>query len=141
MDPITLTIAARFTGMVLLILGGIAAIWGGLRVFVTGTGSAPGRMLVQMHSLKISAHSVGPVIMATAIGWGWLGYLISPGIESSPDFIKVGFVFPKSIQTPAGTVTAPVVELPAKYTRAGEVFGWSSASPKGEARIPSRPEF
>ena len=82
--PLTLTIGTRAVGMVLLIIGGILALWFGYRLFTSGTTASPQtRMIVQFAKLKISAHSVGPVVMATAVLWAWLGYQISPTLKTS----------------------------------------------------------
>ncbi len=89
MEPVLLTIYMKGIGTILLILGGIAAIYFGFSVYKEGAGKGAGRLAFEAGPIKLKAHSVGSVIMGTAFLWALAAVWLSPNLEQKKDQIRV----------------------------------------------------
>ena len=67
----------------LLIVGGIVAIFIGRGLYIRGVGLNPDGTQVEIDNIKASLKTVGSVVMATSVAWGFFGYLSSPDLLSS----------------------------------------------------------
>lgn len=89
MEPETLTIIFKGIGMVLALFGGIAIGYYGFRLYKDGAGTGRGSAAFEVGPVKVKAHSVGSVVMATAFLWAWAGVALSPNLEKENDRIHV----------------------------------------------------
>jgi hypothetical protein len=105
MESETLVIIVRGIGMILLMVGGIASLLCGFHVYKRGTGAERDLAAFELGPMKLKANSVGSVVMATAVIWGWLGVSICPSIEKSGDHVHV-----YSFETPSKEVRVPSFE-------------------------------
>jgi hypothetical protein len=105
MDAITLTVTFKGAGMVLLIIGGIYALYKGFRLYQEGAGVGKDNIILQFGKLKATGRSVGSVVMVTAFAWGGLGVMISPNLDKQGEHIKV-----YSFKTPQGEVTTRSIQ-------------------------------
>ena len=83
----------RFTIAALLIVGGIAAIFWGYRLFLHGAGLSKGIDKLDFKSdwgkVSFAGMSVGGALMVTSIFWGGFAYLSVPKLELAGDFTKI----------------------------------------------------
>ena len=101
MDPITLTVAFKGLGMLLVIAGGIWIARYGYHLYKDGAGNGRDQAAFELGKLKMKAHSVGSVVMSTAFLWAFAGVLLSPNMEKKGDDIRI-----YSMSTPAGELEA-----------------------------------
>ena len=93
--------------MIALIGGGILALNYGFRLFSGKHGTRTADLALDLGPLKATARSVGSVVMVTAVGWGFLGYLINPSLEQTAGTIRI-----YSFSTPGGDeVLAPALSV------------------------------
>ncbi len=88
-------IIVRGLGMVLLIAGGIACLHYGFRLYRRRTGSHSDLAEFEVGPVRISAHSVGSIVMATAFLWAWAGVTVCPSLEkrNGVTVVTSGFVW------------------------------------------------
>ena len=75
MDPTVAIVAiiAKAIIAILLVSGGILAIFKGVQLFRDGVGLKPEKTAVEIFKkVKVVTSSAGAVLMLTAVGWGWL---------------------------------------------------------------------
>jgi len=89
MEPETLTVIFKGIGMILSISGGIAMGYYGFLLYKNGAGTGRDLAVFEVGQIKIKAHSVGSVVMATAFLWVWAGVALSPNIEKENGKIRV----------------------------------------------------
>lgn len=105
MDPIALTVMFKGIGMILAIGGGIWIARFGFQLYKDGAGLGRDKAAIEFGKIRITANSVGSVVMCTAFLWAYLGVLLSPKYEKKGDVIRV-----YSMATPAGEVEAPAIQ-------------------------------
>lgn len=108
MDPVTLTIAFKGIGMLGIIAGGILIARYGFHLYRDGAGSGRDKTVIEAGPIKVTAHSVGSVVMATAFLWAWAGVAISPSLDKKGDDVRV-----YSFNTPSGAVESRALAAPA----------------------------
>lgn len=86
------------------VVGGVFALFKGHNVYRDRAQDGHAKVLIEMPWLKISAQSLGGIVMATAFGWAALGVHVVPDIKASPEHAEV-----YSFVTGKGIVDAPVV--------------------------------
>ena len=101
MDPITLTVAFKGLGMLMVIAGGIWIARYGYHLYRDGAGHGRDQAAFEFGKLKIKAHSVGSVVMSTAFLWAFAGVLLSPNMERKGNDIRI-----YSMSTPTGELEA-----------------------------------
>jgi hypothetical protein len=83
----------RFGIAVLLIIGGIAAIYWGYQLFLHGSGLSKGVDKLDFKSdwgkVSFAGMSVGGALMVTSVFWGGFAYLSVPKLEMAGDFTKI----------------------------------------------------
>jgi len=89
MDPIMLTVAFKGIGMLVAILGGILVAHYGFHLYKDGAGTGRDRAAFEVGPLKIKAHSVGSVVMASAFIWAWAGVALSPNLDKKGEEWRV----------------------------------------------------
>ncbi len=89
MEPETLTIVVKGIGMVLAILGGIIMGNYGFRLYKDGVGAGRDLAVFEVGIVKLKAHSIGSIVMATAFLWAWAGVALSPNLEKENGRIHV----------------------------------------------------
>lgn len=89
MDPIILTVTFKGIGMLLAIIGGILIARYGFHLYKDGAGSGRDRAAFEVGPVKIKAHSVGSVVMATAFIWAWAGVVLSPNLDKKGEEWRV----------------------------------------------------
>jgi hypothetical protein len=99
MKPEILIIIFKGVGMVMAFIGGIIIANYGYRLFKNGAGHKRDLIVFEYQSFKLTAHSVGSIVMASAFLWAWAGVLLSPNLERKNDSIRIF-----SFQTPEITV-------------------------------------
>lgn len=112
-QPILATVYIRGALALLLGIGGIAALVYGFRLFRSRhrDASLP-QIAFEFGSAKIHAHSTGPVVMATAVGWAMLAGWVCPSLKVSPtetDVANSSVFQVYSFPTQSGLVNAPAV--------------------------------
>ena len=83
MDAVQLVVAFRGITAILIVAGAIFVSKCGFQVYRDAP-NAKGRLLMSLWALKVTSQGGGAVIMATAVGWVYLAYAISPHIDSQP---------------------------------------------------------
>jgi len=78
MEPISLTILFKGSGMLLSLLAGIIAIRYGYNLYKDGAGLGKDKLAFEWGGLNFTAHSVGSVVMSTAFLWGVIAISLSP---------------------------------------------------------------
>lgn len=109
MDAVSLTVIFKGFGMLLVIGGGIQIGWYGYRLYIDGAGVGRDKAGFEVGTIKIQAHSVGSVVMATAFLWAWAGVTLSPNLDKSGENIRI-----YSFVTPSGEITAPEITAKVK---------------------------
>ncbi|MBD3676499.1 MAG: hypothetical protein HUJ26_23555 [Planctomycetaceae bacterium] len=66
-----------------LSLSGLYALYGGLRLFISGVGIHTDEAKVELGPYKVSTKTVGSTIMVTASAWGLLAFWSLPSLKSS----------------------------------------------------------
>lgn len=89
MEPETLTVVFKGIGMILSISGGIAMGYYGFILYKNGAGAGRDLAAFEVGPVRIKAHSVGSVVMATAFLWAWAGVALSPNMEKENGRIRV----------------------------------------------------
>ncbi len=107
MDPISLTVAFKGLGMLLAIGGGIAIARYGFHLYKDGAGQGRDKAVIQFGTLKVTANSVGSIVMCTAFIWAYIGVLLSPKYEKTGDTTRI-----YSTVTPAGNLEAIAIQTP-----------------------------
>jgi hypothetical protein len=107
MDAVTLTVLTHGIGMLLLIAGGLTALYLGYGV-IKSPSSQPGTTATfKFIGLTATAKGAGAVIMITAGVWAYLGVKIAPNLAMDRD----GGTKIYSFQTDEGKVTAPAFKF------------------------------
>lgn len=81
-DPVSLTIILKFVLALLLIAGGVLALFFGKNLYLRGVGLQHDGTTVDFKKIKASLKTVGSVVMGTSVAWGFLGYLASPSLKT-----------------------------------------------------------
>lgn len=89
MDPVMLIVVFKGIGMLTAIVGGILVARYGFHLYKDGAGSGRDRAAFEAGPLKIKAHSVGSVVMASAFMWAWAGVALSPNLDKKGEEVKV----------------------------------------------------
>jgi hypothetical protein len=101
----------RFAIAALLIVGGIAAIFWGYRLFLHGSGLSKGIDKLDFKSdwgrVSFAGMSVGGALMVTSVFWGGFAYLSVPKLELAGDVTKITQV-PNSTTGPAAVAASAV---------------------------------
>ncbi|CAN7780881.1 hypothetical protein LJR296_007994 [Cupriavidus necator] len=112
MDPVILTVLFKGLGMLLVIIGGVAALRYGFHLYKDGAGTGPGDIAFELGRIKVKARSAGATVMATAFLWAWIGTTLSPNLDRRGGDIRV-----YSFTTPHGDLNMQA--LAAKVPRNG----------------------
>lgn len=122
MDPVTLTVTFKGVGMLAIIAGGILISRYGFHLYRDGAGTGRDKTVIEAGPIRVKAHSVGSVVMASAFLWAWAAVAISPSLDKKGDEVRV-----YSFNTPAGAVESRVLathlprERPASHVTPDEL--------------------
>lgn len=89
----TTALLVRGVLALLLIVGGIVALFLGNKLYRDGIGLAPDGSVIKTSTgkfdIKLSLKTVGSVVMITSVAWGFFGYLTSPELRRSPTDLEI----------------------------------------------------
>ncbi len=83
--------------MLAAFLGGIIIARYGFLLYRDGAGTGRDQAGFELGPIRVKAHSVGSIVMATAFLWAWAGVSITPNLERKGEEIRI-----YSFKTPAG---------------------------------------
>jgi hypothetical protein len=101
---ITLTVVFKGVGMLLAILGALLVANYGFRLYKDGAGSGRDRIAFQMRSLKLTAYSVGSVVMATSFLWLGVGWALSPNLDKRGSDLRISSLTLPELSTSLSSV-------------------------------------
>jgi hypothetical protein len=110
MDATTLVITIGGAAMLLLILGGVLALYFGYRVFRAGV-VLPEKAQIKLGKMQASGQGVGSVLMITAVAWAYAGVLAGPKFTNLGGRTEV-----VAFNTDKGKITAPTFTWAASPT-------------------------
>lgn len=105
MDPISITVIFKGIGMLTAIACGLWIARYGFHLYKDGAGTGRDQAAFEVGPVKLKAHSVGSVVMASAFLWAWAGVALSPNLDKKGDDIRV-----YSFNTPDMRVSSLEVE-------------------------------
>lgn len=105
MNPTSMVIVIGGSAMLLLILGGVLAIYFGYQLVKTGA-KAPEKALIKIGTLQASGQGVGSVLMVTAVAWAYFGVSVAPKYSDLGGRVEV-----VAFNTTQGKVTAPTITV------------------------------
>lgn len=132
-DPTIAALIIKAVLAMLLIIGGFVALFMGKNLYVRGVGLAVDGSQVEVNNVKASLKTVGSVVMATSVAWGWLGYLASPTLSSGEYGTGVAYLNIDNLDVRATALTANINELDGAYIKYDAVMlgkGFESAIDK-----------
>jgi hypothetical protein len=90
-DGVTAFILGRVILAIFMAIVGLAALSGGLYLYLKGVGQQTDDAAASRGKFGVKLKTVGSVVMATSIGWGYLAYLTAPKtFEDSTSSSSVG---------------------------------------------------
>lgn len=75
--------------MLLAIIGGILVARSGFHLYRDGAGHGRDHAAFEVGPIRMKAHSVGSVVMASAFLWAWAGVALSPNLDKNGNNFRI----------------------------------------------------